>query len=100
MRSFVLACQHYRPELSRIHEGIALRDEAWERVTTFNLMWSTSVKRLTSKLGSPDPRTPSRWVDKGMWRLLSPMCRTANWQERWRLHLKGRFLTAPTGETC
>lgn len=55
-----------RPELSRIHEGIALRDEAWERanhlvphVTYLSL--TSNIKVGVTKLAN----VPSRWIDQG-----------------------------------
>lgn len=55
-----------RPELSRIHEGVALRDEAWERehhLTPHNVYLS-----LTSEVKVGVTRTtqvPTRWIDQG-----------------------------------
>ena len=55
-----------RPELSRIHEGIALRDEAWER--EHHLKPHITYLSLTSgiKVGVTSERNvPYRWVDQG-----------------------------------
>lgn len=55
-----------RPELSRIHEGIALRDEAWER--EHHLTPHYTYLSLTSdiKVGvTRAQNVPSRWVDQG-----------------------------------
>ncbi len=55
-----------RPELSRIHEGIALRDEAWER--EHHLQPHAVYVARTSHLKVGVTRTsniPSRWVDQG-----------------------------------
>ena len=43
-----LACPSIiRPELSRIHEGIALRDEAWERANHEATKQHSNVQRLS-----------------------------------------------------
>ena len=55
-----------RPELSRIHEGIALRDEAWER--EHHLAPHITYLSLTSgiKVGvTRDHQIPTRWIDQG-----------------------------------
>jgi hypothetical protein len=55
-----------RPELSRIHEGIALRDEEWERA--HHLQPHTVYLSLTSdvKVGvTRDTQIPYRWIDQG-----------------------------------
>ncbi|MFP5470296.1 MAG: DUF2797 domain-containing protein [Bacteroidia bacterium] len=55
-----------RPELSRIHEGIALRDEEWERA--HHLQPHTVYLSLTSdvKVGvTRDTQIPTRWIDQG-----------------------------------
>ena len=55
-----------RPELSRIHEGIALRDEEWERAN--HLTPHVTYLSLTSgiKVGvTRQANIPSRWVDQG-----------------------------------
>ncbi len=55
-----------RPELSRIHEGIALRDEAWER--EHHLAPHITYLSLTSgiKVGvTRDTQVPTRWIDQG-----------------------------------
>lgn len=55
-----------RPELSRIHEGIALRDKEWEE-THHNTPHVTYVS-LTSGLKVGVTRTtqiPTRWIDQG-----------------------------------
>jgi len=55
-----------RPELSRIHEGIALRDEAWEREHHLQphlvyLSWTSHVKVGVTRA----TQVPTRWVDQG-----------------------------------
>ncbi|MFN3917971.1 MAG: DUF2797 domain-containing protein [Flavobacteriales bacterium] len=55
-----------RPELSRIHEGIALRDEAWE--LEHHLKPHFVYLSLTSGLKVGVTRTtqvPTRWIDQG-----------------------------------
>jgi len=55
-----------RPELSRIHEGIALRDEEWERAN--HLQPHVTYLSLTAgiKVGvTRATNVPSRWVDQG-----------------------------------
>ena len=55
-----------RPELSRIHEGIALRDEAWEK--EHHLKPHVTYLSLTSEIKVGVTRlsnVPSRWVDQG-----------------------------------
>ena len=55
-----------RPELSRIHEGIALRDEEWERA--HHLQPHFVYLSLTSGLKVGVTRTtqvPTRWIDQG-----------------------------------
>ncbi len=55
-----------RPELSRIHEGIALRDEEWERRN--HLTPHVTYLSLTSeiKVGvTREANIPSRWIDQG-----------------------------------
>ena len=55
-----------RPELSRIHEGIALRDEEWER--THHLTPHYTYLSLTSgvKVGVTRlTQVPTRWIDQG-----------------------------------
>ncbi|MDA0939522.1 MAG: DUF2797 domain-containing protein [Bacteroidetes bacterium] len=62
-----LACPSIlRPELSRIHEGVALRDEEWER--EHHLKPHVVYVSLTSHLKVGVTRStnvPSRWVDQG-----------------------------------
>ncbi|NNC82932.1 MAG: DUF2797 domain-containing protein [Flavobacteriales bacterium] len=55
-----------RPELSRIHEGIALRDEAWERANHLTphityLSYTSGIKVGVTRQAN----VPSRWVDQG-----------------------------------
>lgn len=60
-----------RPELSRIHEGIALRDEAWER--KHHLTPHVTYLSLTSqiKVGvTRETNIPSRWIDQGATRAI------------------------------
>ena len=55
-----------RPELSRIHEGIALRDEAWEREHHLqpHVVYVSQTSHL--KVGvTRATNVPSRWVDQG-----------------------------------
>ena len=62
-----LACPSIiRPELSRIHEGIALRDEAWERANHLqpHIVYISQTSHL--KVGvTRSTNVPSRWVDQG-----------------------------------
>ena len=62
-----LACPSIiRPELSRIHEGIALRDEAWERANHLqpHVVYISQTSHL--KVGvTRAMNVPSRWVDQG-----------------------------------
>jgi len=55
-----------RPELSRIHEGIALRDAAWEEAHhnqphTVYLSATSGIKVGVTR----DINVPSRWIDQG-----------------------------------
>jgi hypothetical protein len=66
LRSPLASPSIIRPELSRIHEGIALRDEAWERehhlVPHFVYLSKTShIKVGVTRVGN----VPSRWIDQG-----------------------------------
>jgi hypothetical protein len=62
-----LACPSIlRPELSRIHEGIALRDELWEREHHLqpHVVYVSQTSHL--KIGvTRATNVPSRWVDQG-----------------------------------
>ena len=62
-----LACPSIiRPELSRIHEGIALRDEEWERANHLqpHVVYISQTSHL--KVGvTRETNVPSRWVDQG-----------------------------------
>ena len=62
-----LACPSIiRPELSRIHEGVALRDEEWERANHLqpHLVYISQTSHL--KVGvTRSTNVPSRWVDQG-----------------------------------
>ena len=62
-----LACPSIiRPELSRIHEGFALRDEAWERANHLqpHVVYISQTSHL--KVGvTRATNVPSRWVDQG-----------------------------------
>jgi len=62
-----LACPSIlRPELSRIHEGLALRDEAWERENHLqpHVVYVSQTSHL--KVGvTRASNVPSRWVDQG-----------------------------------
>ena len=66
-RKSPLACPSIiRPELSRIHEGIALRDEAWERANHLqpHVVYISQTSHL--KVGvTKATNVPSRWVDQG-----------------------------------
>ena len=66
-RKSPLACPSIiRPELSRIHEGIALRDEAWERANHLqpHVVYISQTSHL--KVGvTRATNVPSRWVDQG-----------------------------------
>lgn len=55
-----------RPELSRIHEGIALRDAAWEeehhnKPHYVYLSKTSNIKVGVTRIGN----VPSRWIDQG-----------------------------------
>jgi len=55
-----------RPELSRIHEGIALRDEEWERKhhLTPHVVYLSKTSGI--KVGvTRDTQIPTRWIDQG-----------------------------------
>lgn len=55
-----------RPELSRIHEGIALRDEEWERKHHLQPHFVYLSKTAGIKVGvTRDTQIPTRWVDQG-----------------------------------
>ena len=62
-----LACPSIiRPELSRIHEGIALRDEVWERANHLapHVVYLSQTSHI--KVGvTRKTNLPSRWVDQG-----------------------------------
>ena len=62
-----LACPSIiRPELSRIHEGIALRDEKWERENHLqpHVVYVSQTSHF--KVGvTRASNVPSRWVDQG-----------------------------------
>ena len=62
-----LACPSIiRPELSRIHEGVALRDEDWERANHLqpHVVYISQTSHL--KVGvTRATNVPSRWVDQG-----------------------------------
>ncbi len=62
-----LACPSIiRPELSRIHEGVALRDEEWERANHLqpHVVYISQTSHL--KVGvTRATNVPSRWVDQG-----------------------------------
>lgn len=62
-----LACPSIiRPELSRIHEGIALRDEAWERANHLQPHVVYVSQTSGFKVGvTRKTNVPSRWVDQG-----------------------------------
>lgn len=55
-----------RPELSRIHEGIALRDEEWERKhhLTPHVVYLSKTSGI--KVGvTRETQIPTRWIDQG-----------------------------------
>lgn len=55
-----------RPELSRIHEGIALRDEEWERKHHLQPHFVYLSKTAGVKVGvTRDTQVPTRWIDQG-----------------------------------
>lgn len=55
-----------RPELSRIHEGIALRDEQWEREHHLQPHVVYLSKTSGVKVGvTRDVQIPTRWIDQG-----------------------------------
>jgi hypothetical protein len=55
-----------RPELSRIHEGIALRDEAWERAHHLTPHYVYLSRTSHIKVGvTRTNNVPSRWIDQG-----------------------------------
>lgn len=55
-----------RPELSRIHEGIALRDEEWEREHHLKPHVVYLSKTSHVKVGvTRDTQIPTRWIDQG-----------------------------------
>ena len=62
-----LACPSIvRPELSRIHEGIALRDEEWEREHHLQPHVLYISQTSHAKVGvTRASNLPSRWVDQG-----------------------------------
>jgi len=54
------------PELSRIHEGIALRDEAWEIAHHLKPHFVYLSKTAGIKVGvTRDLQIPTRWIDQG-----------------------------------
>ncbi len=55
-----------RPELSRIHEGIALRDEEWERAHHLQPHFVYLSKTSGVKVGvTRTTQIPTRWIDQG-----------------------------------
>jgi Protein of unknown function (DUF2797) len=55
-----------RPELSRIHEGIALRDEEWERAHHLTPHYVYLSRTSHIKVGvTRTANVPSRWIDQG-----------------------------------
>lgn len=55
-----------RPELSRIHEGIALRDEEWERKHHLQPHYVYLSKTAGAKVGvTRTTQIPTRWIDQG-----------------------------------
>ncbi|NOX98612.1 MAG: DUF2797 domain-containing protein [Verrucomicrobia bacterium] len=55
-----------RPELSQIHEGIALRDEEWEREHHLKPHVVYLSKTSGVKVGvTRDVQIPTRWIDQG-----------------------------------
>lgn len=55
-----------RPELSRIHEGIALRDEEWEREHHLQPHYVYLSKTAGIKVGvTRNTQVPTRWIDQG-----------------------------------
>ena len=55
-----------RPELSRIHEGVALRDEEWERKHHLRPHYVYITKTAGLKVGvTNETQIPTRWIDQG-----------------------------------
>ncbi|WP_258543623.1 DUF2797 domain-containing protein [Parvicella tangerina] len=55
-----------RPELSQIHEGIALRDEEWERKHHLQPHYVYLSKTAGIKVGvTRKTQVPTRWIDQG-----------------------------------
>lgn len=55
-----------RPELSQIHEGIALRDEEWEREHHLKPHYVYLSKTAGIKVGvTRNTQVPTRWIDQG-----------------------------------
>jgi hypothetical protein len=56
----------FKPELSRIHEGIALRDEAWEREHHLKPHWVYLTQTSEIKVGvTRSDYGVRRWMDQG-----------------------------------
>lgn len=55
-----------RPELSRIHEGVALRDYEWEMANHYQPHFVYLSKTSDIKVGvTRSSNVPSRWIDQG-----------------------------------
>ena len=66
LRSPLASPSIIRPELSRIHEGIALRDEAWERAHHLTPHYVYLSRTSHIKVGvTRTTNVPSRWIDQG-----------------------------------
>ncbi|MEM7161533.1 MAG: DUF2797 domain-containing protein [Bacteroidota bacterium] len=66
MKSPLASPSIIRPELSRIHEGIALRDEAWEREHHLQPHFTYLSLTSTVKVGvTRSTQIPTRWIDQG-----------------------------------
>lgn len=66
MKSPLASPSIVRPELSRIHEGIALRDQAWEEEHHNKPHFVYLSRTSDIKVGvTRDKNIPSRWIDQG-----------------------------------
>jgi Protein of unknown function (DUF2797) len=66
LRSPLASPSIIKPELSRIHEGIALRDEAWEREHHLTPHYVYLSRTSHIKVGvTRTQNVPSRWIDQG-----------------------------------
>lgn len=66
MKSPMASPSIIRPELSRIHEGIALRDELWEKEHHLTLHYTYLSLTSSVKVGvTRATQIPTRWIDQG-----------------------------------